>query len=332
MSLPVLDVSKYIQGSPSEKMQFNRELLRGFQAHGFVKLKNHGIERRYIDILMQWCQRFFQLEPSIKASISNKKGPKPQRGYSGVGGENFKRFALDGTGEDYVDVKEHFDQGPRNDTSFPNQWPPETASNNLIGFRSFMEAYFDSMFTLAHQLLSSLEVALELVSGTLTSRCSQNHNELRLNHYPPTTIEEIRNGRVRRTGAHTDYGVLTLLFQDRNGGLEVQDRSVPAPEVKFVPVTADDPYELVVNVADTLQRWTNDIVPAGLHQVTIPAGRRHEAVGRLHDRFSVAYFMKSNREESVGSLSDFVSEERSAKYESISAIDYHKKKHTVLYT
>ncbi|KAL8950904.1 MAG: hypothetical protein Q9222_003082, partial [Ikaeria aurantiellina] len=262
--------------------------------------------------------------------MSNHKGINPQRGYSGIGGESFKRFALDGTGEDYVDVKEHFDQGPRDDPSFPNQWPPETVSNKLIGFRSFMESYFDTAFALSHQLLSILEMALQVDSGTLTSRCSRNHNELRLNHYPPTTIEEIRNGRVRRTGAHTDYGVLTLLFQDGNGGLEVQDRSVPTPDVNFMPVSADDPYALVVNVADTLQRWTNDVLPAGLHQVTVSSKKRHETEGLLPERFSVAYFMKSDREQSVGSLSDFVSEKRPAAYEHLLAIDYHKQRHAVL--
>lgn len=194
-----------------------------------------------------------------------------------------------------------------------------------------MESYFDITFTLSHQLLSILETALKVPPGTLASRCSRNHNELRLNHYPGTTIEEIRNGHVRRNGAHTDYGVLTLLFQDRNGGLEVQDRSVPAPEVKFMPVTADDPYELIINVADTLQRWTNNIVPAGLHQVTIPGGRRDEVGGKLQERFSIAYFLKSNREESVGSLPQFVSEERPAEYEHVSAIDYHKQRHALLY-
>ena len=194
-----------------------------------------------------------------------------------------------------------------------------------------MESYFNIAITLSHQLLSVLEIALNVASGSLTSRCSLNHNELRLNHYPATTIEEIRDGHVRRTGAHTDYGVLTLLFQDGSGGLEVQDRSVPAPEVKFMPVAADDPYELVVNVADTLQRWTNGIVPAGLHQVTIPGSRRDEVQGKLQDRFSVAYFMKSNREESVGSLPEFVSEKRPAKYEHVSAIEYHKRRHAVLY-
>ncbi|KAL8670381.1 MAG: hypothetical protein Q9168_005076 [Polycauliona sp. 1 TL-2023] len=340
MSLLVLDLSKNIQGTPAEQRQLGQDFLRGLQAHGFVKIINHGVDRRYVDSLMDWNRRFFKLDPSVKVSISNQKSPNPQRGYSGVGGENFKRFALDGTGEDYIDIKEHFDQGPCDDTTFPNQWPPETVANNLIGFRSFMESYFDSLSVLGQQLLSIVETALEVPPGTLTTRCSRNHNELRLNHYPITTIEGIRNGHVRRTGAHTDYGVLTLLFQDQNGGLEIQDRSAtaasssPPPNnnsMKFMPVTADDPYELVVNVADTLQRWTNNIIPAGLHQVTIPASRRHEAGGRLPERYSVAYFMKSNREESVGSLSEFVSEQRPALYEHLSAIEYHHQKHTVLY-
>ena len=194
-----------------------------------------------------------------------------------------------------------------------------------------METYFDTAFTLSYQLLSILETALEVPSSIFTSRCNHNHNELRLNYYPTTTIDEIRNGHVRRNGAHTDYGVLTLLFQDRSGGLEIQDRSIPAPEVKFMPVTADNPYELIVNVADTLQRWTNDIVTAGLHQVTVPDGRRDQAGAILQERFSVAYFMKSNREESVGSLPEFVSEKRPAEYEQVSAIDYHKRRHALLY-
>ena len=194
-----------------------------------------------------------------------------------------------------------------------------------------MESYFDTAFTLSQQLLSSLEAALKVRSGTLVSRCNRNHNELRLNHYPATTIEEIKNGRVRRSGAHTDYGVLTLLFQDRNGGLEIQDRSALGPDVKFMPVSADDPYALIVNVADTLQRWTNRVVPAGLHQVTIPGNRRDDETGSLPERYSIAYFMKSNRDDTIGSLPEFVNGQRPAEFEHITAIDYHKKRHALLY-
>lgn len=105
-----------------------------------------------------------------------------------------------------------------------------------------MESYFDVASSLSGRLLTILESALKVSPGTLTRSCNRNHNEMRLNHYPATTIEEIRNGSVRRTGAHTDYGTLTLLFQDRSGGLQIQDRSVSSQQVRFIPVDATDPY------------------------------------------------------------------------------------------
>lgn len=44
---------------------------------------------------------------------------------------------------------------------------------------------------------------------------------LRFNYYPRITdIESIKPGQIR-CGEHTDYGGITLLFQDDTGGLEV---------------------------------------------------------------------------------------------------------------
>ena len=60
-------------------------------------------------------------------------------------------------------------------------------------------------------------------------------------------------------------------------------------------------------------------------------GRRDEVAGQLPERFSTAYFLKSNRDESVGSLPEFVSEKRRAEYEHVSAIEYHKRRHALLY-
>lgn len=54
MSLPVLDLSIYILGGAQEQRRFSRDLLSSFQAHGFVKLINHGFDREYIDELMDW--------------------------------------------------------------------------------------------------------------------------------------------------------------------------------------------------------------------------------------------------------------------------------------
>ena len=60
---------------------------------------------------------------------------------------------------------------------------------------------------------------------------------------------------------HTDYGCLTLLWQDQVGGLEVQ-----TPEGEWVTA---HPLEgtLVVNVGDLLKRWTNNVFKSVRHRV-----------------------------------------------------------------
>jgi isopenicillin N synthase-like dioxygenase len=45
---------------------------------------------------------------------------------------------------------------------------------------------------------------------------------LRINHYPKITNNiEVKPGQIR-CGEHSDYGSITLLFQDDAGGLEVR--------------------------------------------------------------------------------------------------------------
>ena len=67
-----------------------------------------------------------------------------------------------------------------------------------------------------------------------------------------------------RAGAHTDYGSITLLFQDMAGGLQVL-----SPKGTFVNAT---PIEdtIVVNAADLLTRWSNDTIKSTKHRVVEP--------------------------------------------------------------
>ncbi|CAG2238910.1 unnamed protein product [Mytilus edulis] len=70
-------------------------------------------------------------------------------------------------------------------------------------------------------------------------------------------------GQVR-CGEHSDYGTLTLLFQDNIGGLEVKSRDGEYIQAPPIPGT------IVVNIGDLMQRWTSDKLIANKHRVLIP--------------------------------------------------------------
>jgi isopenicillin N synthase-like dioxygenase len=70
-------------------------------------------------------------------------------------------------------------------------------------------------------------------------------------YYPPQSPQS--DADQFGVAPHTDYGCITLLWQDQVGGLQVReianDTWVDAPPV---------PGSFVVNVGDLLARWTND--------------------------------------------------------------------------
>lgn len=185
-----------------------------------------------------------------------------------------------------------------------------------------MESAFETMEQVAARLMSALELALQLPDGAFLEKITheKNASELRQNHYPAIEVEEIKGGAISRIWPHFDLGVLTLLFQDNVGGLEFEDREEAG---KFNRVQCGNPAEMVVNVSETLQRWTNDNLRAGLHRVSLPENLEGKESGTLPERYSIAYFCKADRAASVGPLKEFVQEGYAPKYDDISAIDYH---------
>ncbi len=78
-------------------------------------------------------------------------------------------------------------------------------------------------------------------------------------YYPPQSREL---GRSQfGVAPHTDYGCLTLLWQDQVGGLEVQNHQ--GEWVTAHPIEGT----LVVNVGDLLMRWSNDVFRSTPHRV-----------------------------------------------------------------
>lgn len=185
-----------------------------------------------------------------------------------------------------------------------------------------MESAFETLEQVAAQLMSALELAYQLPDGAFLGKITHERNasELRLNHYPAIEVEEVNRGTISRIWPHFDLGVVTLLLQDNVGGLEFENRGEAG---EFDRVRCGSPAEMVVNVSETLQRWTNGSLRAGLHRVNLPEGLEGKESGILPERYSIAYFCKADRAASVGPLKQFVKEGYAPKYDDISAIDYH---------
>lgn len=211
-----------------------------------------------------------------------------------------------------------YDIGPDYDQDFPNRFPAEAA---LPGFRTYMEDTFRKFEQITFEILEALEIGMDLPPGSFVSRCVQGSSEFRLIHYPPLAAEEAGGKLVDRAWPHYDIGVISLLFQDSVGGLEVDDGNGG-----FEPVGSDRSTDLIVNAAETIQRWSNDLLKAGLHRVTVPRSSNSGEQCFLPTRRSVVYFCKANRKVSVAPLPQLVTQQHDAKYDDVTFFDYHQQR------
>lgn len=279
--------------------------------------------------------------------MRHEAGPNPQRGWGPLGAETSARLREKNgepskklTDEKVIrhhvskvmyarnclpSYQEHFDSGPPGDLEYPSIWPPE---EEFPGFRAFMDAYFDACHAAAMLIMEALEIGLKLPHGALTGKCTPPVSELRLNRYPSVNTAKFKEGLTKRNWSHSDFGVITLLFQDDVGGLELENRDHPG---SFVPATKESPRELLVLISDTFQRWSNGVIRSGLHQVGPPPHLKGNKDCILPERYSAVFFFKANRNKSVGPLPQFVGPEQPAQYEDITALQLHQQLTSVLY-
>ena len=185
-----------------------------------------------------------------------------------------------------------------------------------------MEPLFDRFSLMHKQILQALEQGLGLPDSRIQSLCTRDEAELRLTHYPPIEVSRLKEGKTTRIAEHTDFGTVTLLFQDSTGGLEVEDQQ---EEGRFLPVESARTTDMIVNIGDTLQRWTNDKLRSVNHRVTIPAEMKDLETGWIPARYSIAYFGKPNRDVSMRHFAEFSGDGCSRNAEDITAWEYNFK-------
>ncbi|RAL64891.1 hypothetical protein DID88_001486 [Monilinia fructigena] len=193
------------------------------------------------------------------------------------------------------DLKESFEIGREGEEELPNNWPPITPEDGDAKEFKRDHASFP-----------------RLIAGD---------NTLRLLHYPPAKASVFRENKLQvRAGEHTDYGSITLLFQDDRGGLQVK-----SPKGTFVDATPV-PGTVVVNAGDLLARWSNDLIKSTLHRVVEPPPKEGQEIGEegvYPARYSMAYFCNPNFDRMIEAIEGtYGGEMGERKYEGINSGEY----------
>lgn len=133
----------------------------------------------------------------------------------------------------------------------------------------------------------------------------------------PVSRKSIEAPGHARITPHTDFGLCTILFQDQVGGLEVD----PFHTNEFLPAT---PMRgtCVINVADLLQRLSNDRLRSTMHRVTTPKLSKENLAnigedGFLPARYSTAFFVHPSADVEIVPI--LKEGEKMSKYESVNA-------------
>ena len=282
--IPVIDIAPFLAGDPAGKGSVARRVGRACEEIGFLVISGHAIPSATIATLVERGFAFFDQPAEVK-NRWHPTGEAKQRGYHGMATR-----ALSATlGKDAPkDLRESLFVGPLDDHSeaYAHNADARTAyAPNLIpdrpdGIDAALVSMYRAYERLAADLMRIFALALELPEDYFAPLIGRHFSILSVHHYPALT-EPPLPGQLR-TGEHTDYGALTILATtEAKGGLEAcrADRA-------WLPVQPG-PGELVVNLGDMMQRWTNDRWVSTMHRVAVPDDL-NDAMSR---RMSVGYFM-----------------------------------------
>ncbi|GAA0364670.1 isopenicillin N synthase family oxygenase [Microbispora corallina] len=254
--LPVIDVSALVgPGTPGERAAAARRIEAACLDSGFFYISGHGVPPELTTRLEDAARRFFRLPAEHKMRISMERGGKAWRGYFPVGAE---------LTSGRPDLKEGVYFGAENDPDDPRPLHgPNLFPGEVPDLRATVLAYLDAMSGVAQGVLRGVALALGLEDDYFSSGYTASPTMLfRIFHYPPASP----SGDEWGVGEHTDYGLLTLLLQDDNAGLQVHTSRgwIEAPPISGT---------LVCNIGDMLDRLTGGHYRSTPHRVRNLTGR-----------------------------------------------------------
>ncbi|MGW8377570.1 2-oxoglutarate and iron-dependent oxygenase domain-containing protein [Streptomyces sp. ODS28] len=321
LNVPLIDLSEWYSGDPTKRASLAARVDRACREVGFMQVTGHGVPRETAEGLAAAIDGFFGQAPEDK---HRWRTPDPgiNRGYSPPRAEKLSHSLGVASPEDLFEAfNVGSEAGERPPTGAGADASPEDHSPNIWpqgvpGFRPRVEAWFGEAKRVAEDLTDVFALSLGLPEDFFRARCRRSIDVLRMNNYAlPPGEHRVDTGQMGM-GAHTDYGIVTVLWADAVPGLQILDGDGEWHDV----LPRED--ALLVNLGDMLARWTNERWLSTLHRVLPPT----DAEGRLVRRRSAAYFHDGDPDTVVETLHGCVSAERPARYGPITVREHLRQK------
>ncbi|MDH0338437.1 2-oxoglutarate and iron-dependent oxygenase domain-containing protein [Metapseudomonas otitidis] len=301
-TLPLIDIAPLYGTDSAAWRDVATQIDAACRDWGFFYITGHGIPPERIDALLAAAKAFFALPEAEKLKIDITRTAH-HRGYGAIATEQ-----LDPTQPS--DLKETFDMGFHMAADHPEvlAGKPLRGPNrhpDLPGWAALMEQHYADMQALAQTLLRAIALALGIERDFFDARFAEPISVFRMIHYPPRHTAS--SAEQQGAGAHTDYGCVTLLYQDDAGGLQV--RNVHGEWIDAPPI----PGSFVVNIGDMMARWSNDRYTSTPHRVISPLG--------VH-RYSMPFFAEPHPDTEISCLPNCSSADNPPKYPPVTSAEY----------
>ncbi|KAH3670821.1 hypothetical protein WICMUC_004790 [Wickerhamomyces mucosus] len=269
------------------------QILEGFATQGFLFVDGHDFTQEEVDHFFELSKQYFALPQEVK--------DKQAIDADNCGYTSFHQEKLDPKLQLRGDPKEAFNFGLFNFITgdCKKEQLPELFAYGSENYK-FINKMSKKYFELGSRILNLLAIGLKIDEneGGVNWFSDRHRTEgtsmttMRVLHYPPSS--KLDGDQVIRAGAHTDYGAITLLFQQKGQeGLELFDTTENWKPIPYVE-SANAEYRaqgkaapIVVNIADQLSFWTNKVLKSTPHRVLVPNDV---------DRYSIVFFFHADND------------------------------------
>lgn len=282
--VPVIDLSADQPGA--RRRALAEAIGQACTRSGFFIVTGHGVPIALIDRMYATTNAFFTLPDATKDKVANRPGVSGFRRFSGTTAQSIDQqsppdlcegFSVHVTG----DLSDRERGALGNDWAswkLANVWPAEPTD-----FEDTWREYMSAMTELSGRLAGLFATALGMQEDFFDDKFDRHVSSLIANFYYPQ-ISPPQPGQMRR-GPHTDFGGLTVLYQeDDRGGLQVR---LPTGQWRDVPAIRGS---FVVNIGDLMALWTGGQWVSTMHQVINPAP------GDTASRLSIPFFYQPNHD------------------------------------